>query len=51
MRALVAFRAFLALLADFFGVRMRPRATAARFFVTVGSIGRKSGLDKSHSVR
>lgn len=40
--ALVALRALAALLAAFFGVRILPSATAARFFgMAVGSIGRK----------
>jgi hypothetical protein len=52
MRARVAFRAFLAEAADFFAVLIRPRATAAGCFdMTMGSIARKSGLDKPPIVR
>lgn len=52
IRALVAFRAFLALLAAFLGVLMRPRATAARFFgMAVGSIAQKMPLDMEPNVR
>ena len=46
MRAFVALRALAALLAAFFGVRIFPSATAARFLVmAVGSIARNFVLD------
>ena len=53
IRAFVALWAFLALLAAFLGLVNRPSATAAGFFfvMSLGSIGRKEGLDKRATVR
>lgn len=48
IRTRVAFRAFLALAAAFFGLFLRPSATAALFFfvISIGSIPRRIALDK-----